>query len=332
MHLVAAGTTLRNVVFASVVFAAVRPGADLLTVAVAEVAGVAALAAFTTIALRRVLRIYPDRRGLFRGAVRMLRESWPLGASEVTWAALWYSPAIVLGALSTSEQMAWLAGPLRIVLALHTFVWLYFFNLLPALSRALATADEDWRNLTKRSLRTSMWLACLVALAGTLFAPFIIQTVYGPAYSAAALPLQIVIWMIPLAWFSGHFRYSLIAASEQRWEFYALAATVVVTVSGTWALAPGLGAVGAAISLVAGGAINGVLAWLAVAKRVGTFDLGSAVAGSVVSCVMCLLTGLFVGSIAGTFAGASTALACYLVIAARCDTELMRLPRVWLQR
>jgi polysaccharide transporter, PST family len=332
MHLVAAGTTLRNVVFASVVFAAVRPGADLRTVAIAEVAGVAALAAFTTIALRRVLRIHPDRRGLVRGAVRMLRESWPLGASEVTWAALWYSPGIVLGALSTSEQMAWLAGPLRIVLALHTFVWLYFFNLLPALSRSLATADEDWRNLTKRSLRTSMWLACLVALSGTLFAPFIVQTVYGPAYSAAALPLQIVIWMIPLAWFSGHFRYSLIAAGEQRWEFYALAATVVVTVFGTWALSPEFGAIGAAMSLVAGGVINGVLAWLAVAKRVGTFDVGAAVAGSVVSCLVCLLTGLIVGSSAGLFAGAATALACYLVIAARCDTELMRLARVWLQR
>ena len=332
MHFVAAGTTLRNIVFAAVVFAAVRPGADLRVVAIAEVAGAAALAAFSTIAARRVLRIYPDRRGLARGAVRMLRESWPLGASEVTWAALWYSPGIVLGLLSTTEEMAWLAGPLRIVLALHTFVWLYFFNLLPSLSRALATTDEDWRSLTQRSLRTSMWLACLVALSGTLFAPFIVKTVYGPEYGAAALPLQIVVWMIPLASFSGHFRYSLIAAGEQRWEFYALAATVVVTVSGAWALSPVLGASGAAISLVAGGAINGMLAWLAVARRIGALDAGSAVAGSVVSCLLCLLTGLAIGWIAGPAIGAATALGCYLVIAARRDTELMRLARVWLQR
>lgn len=332
MHLVAAGTTLRNVVFASVVFATVRPGADLWVVALAEVAGAAALALFITVTLRRVLRIHPDRRGLVPGAARMLRESWPLGASEVTWAALWYSPGIVLGALSTSEQMAWFAGPLRIVLALHTFVWLYFFNLLPALSRALATANEEWRTLTKRSLRTSMWLACFVALSGALFAPFIVQTVYGPAYAAAALPLQIVVWMIPLAWLSGHFRYSLIAAGEQRWEFYALAATVVVTVSAAWLLVPGLGAIGAAISLVAGGAINGVLAGLAVTRRIGPFGAGSAVAGAAVSCLVCLLTGLGVGAIAGSVVGAATALVCYVAIAARRDTELMRLARVWLQR
>ncbi|MGH9372456.1 MAG: oligosaccharide flippase family protein, partial [Vicinamibacterales bacterium] len=119
MHLVATGTALRNVVFAALVFGVVRPGADLRLVAVAEVAGVAALAAFTTLTLRRIFRIRPDVRGLLRGATGVLRESWPLGASEVTWAALWYSPGIILGALSTTEQLAWLAGPLRIVLALH---------------------------------------------------------------------------------------------------------------------------------------------------------------------------------------------------------------------
>ena len=66
---------------------------------------------------------------------------------------------------------------------------------------------SEWRQLTSRSLKTSMWVACLVALAGTLFAPVVVQTVYGAAYAQAALPLQIVIWMIPLAWFGGHFRY-----------------------------------------------------------------------------------------------------------------------------
>ena len=332
MHLVAAGTALRNVVFAAVVFAFVRRGADLRVVALAEVAGASALAVFTTVALRRVLRIAPEPSDLVGGAMRMLRQSWPLGASEVTWAALWYSPGIVLGTLSTNEQLAWMAGPLRIVLALHTFVWLYFFNLLPALSRALVSGDHEWRSLTRRSLRTSMWVAGLVALTGTVFAPVIVQTVYGDAYAPAALPLQIVIWMIPLAWFSGHFRYSLIAAGEQRWEFGALAVTVAVTGTCTWLLAPGLGAVGAAIGLVAGGAVNGLLAWLAVTTRVGTLDAASAVIGSIVACVACILTGAIVGAATGPMIGAIVATLSYLVIAARRDTEIIRLARVWLQR
>ena len=331
MHLVAAATALRNLVFAAVVFTFVRPGADLRVIAAAEVAGAAALGVFTTIAYRRFLHVRPDRHGLFRGAAAMLRQSWPLGASEVTWAALWYSPGIVLGVLSSSEQMAWLAGPLRIVLALHTFVWLYFFNLLPALTRALVRGDSEWRQLTSRSLKTSMWVACLVSLVGTLFAPVVVQTVYGAAYAQAALPLQIVIWMIPLAWFGGHFRYSLIAAGQQRWEFGALATAVLVTVSFAWLSAPTLGALGAAIGLVVGGAVNGVLAWLAVARRVGRFDAAPA-AESLVSCLVCLGLGLAITAVAGVLVGATIATLCYLLIAARRDTEIIRLARVWLQR
>ncbi len=332
MHLVAAGTALRNVVFATVVFVLVRPGSDLRLVAAAEVAGAAAMAVFTTIVIRRVFHITPDRHRLLGGAAAMLRQSWPLGASEVTWAALWYSPGIVLGAVSTSEQMAWLAGPLRIVLALHTFVWLYFFNLLPALTRALVTGDREWRSLTRRSLRTSMWIACLVALIGTLFAPVVVQTVYGAAYAPAALPLQIVIWMIPVAWFGGHFRYSLIAAGEQRWEFGALAAGVVGTITCAVLTAPTLGAVGAAISLVVGAAINCGLAWLAVAKRVGTFNADAVVAESIISCLVCLAIGFAVDAAAGLLAGTAAATLCYLAIAARRDTEIIRLARGWLQR
>jgi len=177
-----------------------------------------------------------------------------------------------------------------------------------------------------------MWAACLVALIGTLFAPVIVQTVYGPDYAEAALPLQIVIWMIPLAWFSGHFRYSLIAAGEQRWEFGALAATVVVTLICAWMTAPSLGAVGAAISLVVGGAINGLLAWLAVARRVGTFDAATAVTSSVVACIVCVASGFAIAAAAGALAGGVIAAICYLVIGARRDTEIIRLARVWLQR
>ena len=331
MHLVAAGTALRNLVFAAVVFAFVRPGADLRLVAAAEVAGAVAMALFITVALREVAHVTPDPRGVFSGAVAMLRQSWPLGASEVAWAALWYSPGIVLGAVSTSEQMAWLAGPLRIVLALHTFVWLYFFNLLPALTRALVIDEREWRTLTRRSLRTSMWVACLIALVGTLLAPMVVQTVYGAAYAPAALPLQIVVWMIPLAWFSGHFRYSLIAAGQQRWEFGALAATLAVTFAGALLAAPTLGAVGAALSLVAGAALNGILAWLAVARQVGKLEVG-AVAESAFSCLVCLGIGWAVGARAGLPAGTAAAMLVYLAIAARRDTEIIRLARVWLQR
>ena len=65
------------------------------------------------------------------------------------------------------------------------------------------------------------WPACLVAVGGTLVAPTLLPVVFGQAYSQAVLPFQIVVWMIPVAWISGHFRFSLIAAGRQDQDFVA---------------------------------------------------------------------------------------------------------------
>jgi O-antigen/teichoic acid export membrane protein len=233
MHWVAAGTALRNFVFVVLIVALIRAGSDIRLVALSEVAGIAALAIFNSIVLFGVLRVRLDWRDLTAGTARVFRDVWFMGFSDFTWACLWYSPAIILAWLGSGmEQVAWIGASVRIVLALHTFVWLYFFNMLPNMAKEIASGIDGWIDLIARSMAASMWPACLAALGGTLIAPVLVPRIYGEAYQAAVLPFQIVVWMIPVAWFSGHFRFSLIAAGHQRWEFGVSAATAVVTVAG----------------------------------------------------------------------------------------------------
>jgi hypothetical protein len=52
----------------------------------------------------------------------------------------------------------------------------------------------------------------------------------------------------------------------------------------------------------------------------------------VISGVVCLSIGLAITAVAGVVIGATTATLGYLLIAARRDTEIIRLARVWLQR
>ena len=72
-----------------------------------------------------------------------------------------------------------------------------------------------------------MGVACMAA--GLLLAPAVIEVVFGPAYGEAVLPFQIVICMIPVAWLSGHFRFTLIVSGHQRLEFLASALAGVTT-------------------------------------------------------------------------------------------------------
>ena len=317
MQWVAISSVIRYGVFAGVVFVFVRHGSDTRLVAMAEVSGAIALVIFNAIIIRRVLHLRLDWHGAFSGALHLFREVWYLGASDLSWAAMWYAPAVILGwtAITHTEQIAWLGAAVRVVMALHTFVWLYFFNMLPNLSREIHQGLAGWRELLRRSMAGSTWLACLVAIGGTLFAPIIVGAVYGDAYAPAVLPLQIVIWMIPVAWFSGHFRYSLIAGGHQHLEFMAAGTAGLVTIVATWLGMREYGAPGAAAALLLGGLVNALLSGFATSRAIGPVRLTTA-AVPAFSCLAATLVGLTIGETVDSLFGAVSGLALYGVAGA----------------
>lgn len=271
MQWVAAGTALRNFTFVAVIVLVVRPGIDLRLIGLAEVCGVAALALFNSVVLFGRLRVRPDLREVSAGARRLFADIWFMGIGDFTWACLWFSPVLVLGWLlgQGAEQIAWIAAPVRIVVALHTFVFLYFFNLLPNLAVELARGTEAWRAIVVRSLRASTWPAILIAVAGTVSAPVVVPLLFGPAYIAAVVPFQIVIWMIPVTWFSGHFRFSLVAAGHQRREFVVTAVAAVITTVTALLFGRWWGSIGAAAAVLTGGLASSLLALLVSHRTIG---------------------------------------------------------------
>ena len=333
MQWVAAGAAARNFVFVVLVLTLVRPGSDIRLVAVAEVCGLAVLALLNAFFLLGQLRVRLEWRGLLPGTRRLFGDVWYMGISDFTWACLWYSPALITGwlGLGATEQVAWIGAAVRIVLALHTFVWLYFFNLLPNMARELAVSVDGWSDLMKRSMAMSMWPACLAAVGGTLIAPLAIPLIYGDDYSAAVRPFQIVIWMIPLAWFSGHFRFSLIAAGHQRWEFAVSAASAVVTVTSAFVLGHYQGSVGAASALVIGGVANTALALVASNRHIGAVQIVPSIGPALVATAVSLALGIAILSVAGVLGGTIAACLLYVALAARQDNELMRLVRGWVR-
>lgn len=333
MAWVAAANVLRYSIFVVAVFLLLPATRDLRMVAVAEVLGVSAVVAFNAYALRHLARVKIDWQGVFGGAWSLFLDAWPLAVSQVAWVTLWYSPEVVLGLRATPEQVAWLAGPLRVVLAIHTFVWLYFFNLLPNLSKNFSEGLEAWRDLANRSLATTLWLSGLVAIGVTLLAPFVVTTIYGEAYAPAAWPLRIVVWMIPIAWLSGHFRYSLIATGHQRSEFYASTATGIVTAGLAYVLIPrgGSGTL-AALVLLTGGIVNASLTALALERTVGSLHVLRALVRPVTAGALCLAAGFVIREAIGPLVGAAVSCLSFAAIALRGDPELIRLRQVWLGR
>jgi O-antigen/teichoic acid export membrane protein len=153
-------------------------------------------------------------------------------------------------------------------MALHTFVWLYFFNLLPSLVRTVDQPQERLQALMGRSLNLTAWTGCAVALALTLGGGRLMSLAYGPEFTAAATPLAILAWILPVALVSGHYRYVLIAYGAQRLEFACSAAAAVTAVAGGLALIPKYEAAGAATALLLASLVNLAYAFVLARYRV----------------------------------------------------------------
>jgi PST family polysaccharide transporter len=332
MQWVAAGVVLRNIVFALCVLIFIRSGSDVRLVAAAEILGVLALATFNWFVLKKVLHVRLDWRAVSDGAITVFKEAWPIGASQAAWGIMWYSPLLALGAVSTLQEVAWLAGPLRIVVAVHTFVYLYFFNVLPRFSKALVESVESWQMLATRSLASSIWIACLVAVSGTVLAPTIVVTFFGPEYRSSAVPLQLLIWMIPLAMLNGHFRSTLIARGEQRVEFACAAASAVLTsVMALW-LGHGVGSAGSASALLIGGVFYTLLTAASVQKLVGTLRPFHLLPAPAAACLVCVIIGIGATELVGQVMATAIALLAYAAVALRHSSELGNLALHWLRR
>jgi O-antigen/teichoic acid export membrane protein len=258
------GQALRGATFAVAVVLFVHPGSSPSVVAVAELLGAAALALCSLAVLRMVLRLPVATSAGRLGLRSLLSQSWTIGASEIAWGVHWYVGLILLGVLATTTDAAWHAAGLRLALALHTIVWLYLYVLLPNLARLTASDPAGWAPFVERSLRVSGWAGVGIALGVTLGAEPILATLFGAPFAAAAPALRATIWIVPIAWMSGHIRYSLIAAGHPWRDCQAALAGAGTTIVLTLALVPFLQSTGAGLALVGGTAANAIAAsWLA---------------------------------------------------------------------
>jgi O-antigen/teichoic acid export membrane protein len=287
----AVANAVRGTTFLASVLLLVHAGSRPSAVAMAEVMGACALAICNLIVFAQVfklrIRVEDGRHGL----APLFRRTWPVGASDVTWGVQTYTGLIVLGYIATPQETAWHSSSLRLLLAVHTGVWLYLSTLLPNLAR-LSHDPAEWKRVVEQSVRLTGWIGCGMALVGVLAAPAILTTVFGPPFIAAVSPFRAMIWVVPIAWLGGHIRYSLIAARHPEREFQARLVGAVTTIVLTLVLAPTLKSTGTALALLGGAAANAVAAWVLMRGVLPDGEYGKSMATSSLCCVACLLVGL----------------------------------------
>lgn len=260
MHWVGITQILRQTIFVLVVFAFVGGMNDLLWVGMGEVAGVATAAAFSIWIYRRYFG-KPGSASLALSA-KLFREGAPIGFSQMFWVIKMFGATFVVGLIATTEDTGYFAGAMRIYIALHTFVWLYFFNMLPSMSREWERGSEKLAGLITKSLKIVALSSLIVGIIWVVSAPMIMTGAYGPSFSPGGGALQWLAGACIAAAISGHYRYGLIAAGFQRNEMIATGVGAVAAL----ALIPvgyfNMGTSGAAAALCFAEIVVLMFAWL----------------------------------------------------------------------
>lgn len=311
--LAAAAQPVRMGIFALGAVWLVRRPDHLLRVGWLECGAVLALALYflwTQSRLGVPVGLRFDRREM----TSLVGEALPVGLGQLFWAAAHALPILMTAALAGGDQVAWIGAAVRIVLALHAFVWLYYFALYPRLVSAADSSADDLRPLLRGAQSRILWLVMPVAVAGSTGSGLLSRLVFGSGFTNAGSTLQIALWALPVAAASGVCRFLLIAAGRQRREMAAAAAGVfTVTLCGLL-LIPRLAAPGAALALVAGGLVHwGVaagLAWRSISSEPG-------VAGALFPALAALLAlaGARLSSAAGPTVATAAGLGIYAALA-----------------
>jgi O-antigen/teichoic acid export membrane protein len=267
MRYVALASMIRWSIFAVGVFLLIRGPDQTWIVPVIEGGAIGCVGVFYLLAFFKYFGSLRQRIN-YTYAFSVFRQALPIGASELVWALKVYLATVLLGIFVGGPEVGWFGAGHRIVISLHTFVWLYFFNLLPSIARSTRGPLESLNRLTRTSIQFTAWSSIFLGITGTAFAEPVIRLIYGSQYQEGVGAFRVLVWLIPLALMSGHFRYVLIAYGRQKLEFLSGACGAALNILLNVFLIPSFGMIGAAWALVASEALIWGLTYYFVRQRI----------------------------------------------------------------
>jgi O-antigen/teichoic acid export membrane protein len=281
MRWVGMASSIRQAGFAALVFLFCRRQSSLVYVGLIECASVTGVAFYCARITRRMGYGWPRPDLHLRRLAGHLADAVPIGLAEIAWAFMWYFCTVLLGLVFSGQTLGWFGAAHRVVMALQTFVWLYFFNLLPSISRCVGRPAGELLGLMDGSIRLIAWTGLFGAALLTALAPQVLVILYGQSFRGAAASFSILVWMLPIAMLSGHYRYALVAYRQQNVLLHCTVISAVVAVVLGFALVPLYGGIGAAWALLIANALNFLLVWNAVRQRVAVIPLRANVAAPI---------------------------------------------------
>jgi O-antigen/teichoic acid export membrane protein len=217
--------------------------------AVAVPAGLASLA-LTVPLVRGTLSLRPAFAP--RRWVPLIREVMVIALSVAIYALYFRITLLITSLTSTAEQTGYFSISFRLMEALVGIPALLIGAAFPIISRSALDDRERFEYATKRIYELGLFLGGLMALGLMLSAPFAIQVLVGTSRHPSVEVLQIQSAALVAGFVVAATSFPLLAMRRYRELLIATSTSLLLTAALALALAPSIGADGAAIAAVTG--------------------------------------------------------------------------------
>jgi len=249
---------------------------------------------------------------------RMLRLGLPIGIASALVAFYYWNGSTLLLRFRGDAAVGNYSAAFRLTWGLAFAGFAFSAAIYPLLSRLFVSDPERSARALERGIRYMTMLTLPIATFGVVFARPVILLLYGGSYQGAVVVLRVIAWWGVCASLNSLLFTYFISANRSGTVTVQTGLALAVNLALNFALIPIIGAVGAAVSIVAAEAIS--LVFLVVRQRRTPARVRMRpILGTALRVVMALAVGGVAASAAGRWhpiAGLAVGLALYLLVLA----------------
>lgn len=194
------------------------------------------------------------RRLGVRPSVPTLSSWWPLVHASIPFGIIGFTlglsykfDSVLLNIYAGDEQTGYYNSAYNLIFSVLVISNVVNTALYPSLSRQSVAQPDTLPKIQERMMRYLLLVALPIAVGGWILAPTIVEFLYGADYAAAALPLSILIWVVPLMFVTEFLGYVIVVNGFERRVALAITVSTSVNVALNFILIPIYGLLAAAI-------------------------------------------------------------------------------------
>ncbi len=182
---------------------------------------------------------------------KLLSAASPVAIAALLVAVYYWNGATMLAKVKGDSAVGVYSAALRLVLGLSFLSSAFAGAMYPVMSRVFATERQRLTEVLERSLRYVAVVGIPLGLLGATLAGPVVAFLYGPEFAQSAPVLRVLVWWGTLMYFNCMISNYFMSVNRARVVAIQAALSLGVNVALNVALIPSLGAVAAAVSLVA---------------------------------------------------------------------------------